>query len=277
MVLERELRERRAWVDRYLQEVLARRRDPLVGRLQEAIAYALEGGKRVRALLVMEGAELAGANPKSVLPTAAAVECFHAYSLVHDDLPAMDNDSERRGRPTVHVQFGEAVAILVGDTLLPMGFELIAHDQAEISGPERTLSVLQLFARVLGERGLTGGQHLDLQGVSAEEWPEVHARKTAALIQASLEAGARLGGMPDPELERLREFGEHLGRTYQLVDDLLDWDEGGKADLSRFLSREEACRLVRLGTESALQSLEPFGERARRLRDLTKQLAERTK
>ena len=277
MVLEREFAQRRAWVDRYLREVLARRRDPLVGKLQEAMAYALEGGKRVRALLVMEGAELAGAEPESVLPTAAAVECFHAYSLVHDDLPAMDDDRERRGRPTVHVRFGEATAILVGDTLIPMGFELIAHDQAAISGPERTLPVLRLFARVLGERGLTGGQHLDLEGVSAEGWPEVHARKTAALIRASLEAGARLGGMAEFELERLRAFGEHLGRTYQLVDDLLDWSGSGKADLARFLSREEARRLVRAGTEAALQSLEPFGERARRLRELAKRLAERTK
>lgn len=277
MGLLEDLAERRTWVDRYLRDVLARRRDPLVGKLQEAVAYALEGGKRVRALLVLEGAELTGTNPKSALPTAAAVECFHAYSLVHDDLPAMDDDAERRGRPTVHVRFGEATAILVGDTLIPMGFELIAHDQAEISGPERTLPVLQLFARALGERGLTGGQHLDLKGVSAEGWPEVHARKTAALIRASLEAGARLGGMTEPELERLREFGEHLGRAYQLVDDLLDWDEGGKADLSRFLSQEEARRLVREQTESALESLKPFGERAGRLRAFTLQLAERTK
>ena len=277
MGLLEDLAERRAWVDAYLRDVLARRRDPLVGRLQEAVAYALEGGKRVRALLVLEGAELAGTNPKSALPTAAAVECFHAYSLVHDDLPAMDDDAERRGRPTVHVRFGEATAILVGDTLIPMGFELIAHDQAEISGPERTLPVLRLFARALGERGLTGGQHLDLEGVSAEGWPEVHARKTAALIRASLEAGARLGGMTEPELERLREFGEHLGRAYQLVDDLLDWDEGGKADLSRFLSQEEARRLVREQTELALESLKPFGERAGRLRAFALQLVERTK
>lgn len=271
------LTERRAWVDRYLQDVLARRRDPRVSELQEAIAYALEGGKRVRALLVMEGAELAGADPQSVLPTAAAVECFHAYSLVHDDLPAMDDDRERRGRPTVHVRFGEATAILVGDTLLPLGFELVAAEQAGISGPERTLPVLQLLARALGERGLTGGQYLDLRGVGAEEWPEVHARKTAALIQASLEAGARLGGMAEPELKRLREFGERLGRTYQLVDDLLDWDRGGQADLSRFLSRGEARRLVQEQTDRALKSLIPFGDRARRLREFTIRLAGRTR
>ncbi len=277
MDLAEELSRRRAWVEAYLDEVLARRYDPLVGELQEAIAYALEGGKRVRALLVMEGAELAGADPKSVLPTAAAVECFHAYSLVHDDLPAMDDDAERRGRPTVHVQFGEAIAILVGDTLLPLGFELISDEQAEISGPERTLPVLQLFARVLGERGLTGGQYLDLSGVDADGWQEVHARKTAALLRASLEAGARLGGMPVLELEKLREFGERLGRTYQLVDDLLDWGEGGKADVSRFVSQEAAQRLIQEQTDLALSGLEPFGERARRLREFTIRLAQRAK
>ena len=274
--LQQDWETRRAQVERYLHEVLARRRDPVVSELLSAVAYALEGGKRVRALLVMEGAELAGLEAERVLPTAAAVECFHAYSLVHDDLPAMDNDVERRGRPTVHVKFGESTAILVGDTLLPLGFELLAREQPKHVPPERVLAVAGLFAETLGERGLTGGQYLDLRGVDKTLWPEVHLRKTARLIEASLAAGAILGGLPDAELQQLREFGLHLGRTYQLVDDLLDWGSGGQADLSRFMSREEAECLVEEQTQRALEALAPLGKRAERLKVLTQWLAQRT-
>ena len=273
--LQQDWERRRGLVERYLREVLARRRDPIVKELQSAVAYALEGGKRVRALLVLEGAELAGLEVERALPTAAAVECFHAYSLVHDDLPAMDDDRERRGRPTVHVAFGEATAILVGDTLIPLGFELLATEQPRRVPGERALRAVALFAEALGERGLTGGQHLDLKGVDATLWPEVHLRKTARLIEVALAAGAVLGGLPDDELRALRAFGQHLGRMYQLVDDWLDWGRGGQADLSRFMSREEAERLIERQTERALQALEPLGARAARLRALTRWLAQR--
>jgi geranylgeranyl pyrophosphate synthase len=264
--MEREsyLAERGAWVDAYLGEQLASSHDALVGGLLEAMGYALQGGKRIRAILVLEGAELGGERPKRVLPTAAAVECFHAYSLVHDDLPAMDNDTERRGRPTLHVRYGEAAAILVGDSLLPFGFELISREQPKYSSVERVLEVIQLFSEALGWRGLTGGQHLDLSGdVRGSVRTEMHRRKTAVLFEAALAAGAVLAGMKPDSLAKLKAFGTQLGLAYQLVDDVLD------GEVSAAQSREQ----VRAQTEVALALLEHFGARAERLRELTQYLA----
>jgi geranylgeranyl pyrophosphate synthase len=248
-----------------------------VSRLLEAIGYALEGGKRIRAVLVMEGAELSGERPERVLPTAAAVECFHAYSLVHDDLPAMDNDMIRRGQPAVHVRVGEDTAILVGDSLIPLGFELLSQEQLLYSPPELVLQVIALFARALGSQGLTGGQLLDLAGIPDETlWPEVHRRKTAVLFEASLAAGAILGGMSAEEVAKLRDFGIQLGLAYQLVDDVLDWEGAeGKAALSRFMSRRQAEQRMHEQTEAALAALDALGERAARLRALTRYLASR--
>jgi len=271
MDLEVYLEECRSRVEGFLFEWLARQRDPLVSELFEAIEYALEGGKRIRAVLVMEGAELAGADPEGVLPTAAAVECFHAYSLVHDDLPAMDNDLERRGRPTVHIRFGEATAILVGDSLIPMGFELIGKEQLKFSPPERVLEVIALFSETLGPQGLTGGQLLDLDPAASKElYPEVNRRKTAALIGASVLAGAILGGLDRDRLSALRDFGVSLGSAYQLIDDLIDWEGDTKLG-----SREELRRQAEEHTEAALRALEAFGERAERLKLLTSHLASR--
>jgi geranylgeranyl pyrophosphate synthase len=276
MDLEAYLAERRGWVDAFLRERIERAHDPLVAELLEAVAYSLEGGKRIRAILVMEAAGLAGESPKRVLPTAAAVECFHAYSLVHDDLPAMDDDAIRRGRPTVHICFGEATAILTGDSLIPLGFELISREQLAYSEPERVLQVVALFAQALGPQGLTGGQLLDLAGGDKEGlWPEIHRRKTAVLFEGSLAAGAILGGMDAQGVERLRAFGLKLGLAYQLVDDLLDWDKPEGASISRFMGREEAERLVEEQTKAALVALEPFGERAALLRSLTEYLGRR--
>lgn len=277
MDITRFLEERRAWVDGHLNSWLANRSDPVVSELQEAISCALQGGKRVRAALVMEAAELAGKGPDHVLPTAAAVECFHAYSLVHDDLPAMDNDQERRGQPTIHVRYGEATAILVGDSLVPLGFELISGEQLRYSEPKRVLRVLALLAQTLGWRGLTGGQYLDLSGgIERELWPEVHRRKTAALFEASLAAGAILGGMGEERLNVLREYGMKLGIAYQLIDDVRDWgEEDGAGHLSRFMNLQEAEQRVQESIAAALAALEPLGEPAERLRALTRYLAKR--
>ncbi len=267
MELAAYLAERGHWIEQYLKEQLARHQDPPVTELLAAMEYALAGGKRIRAVLVMEGAELGGEEPQRVLPAAAAVECFHAYSLVHDDLPAMDNDIERRGRPTVHVRFGEATAILAGDSLLPFGFELLNVEQVKYSPLERVQQVNALFSQALGWRGLTGGQLLDLSCAHEEKLrPEINRRKTAALFEAALAAGAMLAGMKTHELNKLRDFGLQLGLAYQLVDDMLD----GEVAPSRGSKQR-----VQVHTETALADLEPFGERAARLRALTQYLAVR--
>ena len=281
MDLEAHVANRRSWVNDFLERWLAERADAPVAPLQEAVSYALQGGKRVRAILVMEAAELGGLDPRHALPTAAAIECFHAYSLVHDDLPAMDDDVERRGQPTVHVQYGEANAVLVGDSLLPLGFELISQEQRHYVGSERLIDVVALFAETLGCRGLTGGQYLDLletppSATNGEPWHEVHSRKTAKLIRTALIAGGLLAGLARGDLARLQTFGTHLGLAYQLVDDVLDWDErDGSARLSRFMSLDAAWERIRGETDAALDALATFGDAAERLRAMTTELAAR--
>lgn len=281
MDLEAHFAERRTWVNDFLDRELAERVDATVATLQEAVSYALRGGKRVRAILVMEAAELGGLDPRHALPTAAGIECFHAYSLVHDDLPAMDDDVERRGQPTVHVRYGEANAVLVGDSLLPLGFELISREQRRYVGAERLVDVAALFAETLGCRGLTGGQYLDLleappTGSNGEPWHEVHSRKTAKLIRTALVAGGTLAGLARKALDELDAFGTHLGLAYQLVDDMLDWEEmDGSARLSRFMDRDAARDWIRRETDAASQALAGFGDGADRLRAITTELAAR--
>ncbi|MFB6285946.1 MAG: polyprenyl synthetase family protein [Candidatus Bipolaricaulia bacterium] len=281
MDLEAHFAERRTWVNDFLERGLAERDSSPIATLQEAMLYALRGGKRVRAILVMEAAELGGLAPQHALPTAAAIECFHAYSLVHDDLPAMDDDAERRGQPTVHVEHGEANAILVGDSLLPLGFELISREQRAYAGAERLINVVALFAETLGVNGLAGGQYLDLlesppSTSNGEPWHEVHARKTARLIRAALVAGGTLAGLDGKALDELGAFGTHLGLSYQLVDDVLDWDEAdGSARLSRFMGRDAARERIRRETDAATQALASFGNEADRLREMTTELATR--
>ncbi len=222
------------WLDdtrRRFEDVLARRLaagPPLAPRLEEAMAYALlGGGKRLRPLLVYATAHAFGLPLETLDPAACAVECVHAYSLVHDDLPAMDDDDMRRGRPSCHRAFDEATAILVGDALQALAFEILAEDP----GPEESvrLGMIRLLARAAGRRGLVGGQSLDL-GLSALPAGEIDAallarvnlHKTGLLIVASVQLGAlpsaRSGGL-HPTLERL---GHDLGLAFQIWDDVLD-------------------------------------------------------
>ena len=222
------------WLDdtrRRFEDVLARRLaagPPLAPRLEEAMAYALlGGGKRLRPLLVYATAHALGLPLETLDPAACAVECVHAYSLVHDDLPAMDDDDMRRGRPSCHRAFDEATAILVGDALQTLAFEILAEDP----GPEESvrLGMIRLLARAAGRRGLVGGQSLDL-GLSALPAGEIDAallarvnlHKTGLLIVASVQLGAlpsaRSGGL-HPTLERL---GHDLGLAFQIWDDVLD-------------------------------------------------------
>ncbi|MEJ8836138.1 polyprenyl synthetase family protein [Ramlibacter sp. AN1133] len=195
-------------------------------RLGEAMRYAvLDGGKRLRPLLVLGACEAVGGNEDAALRAGCAVELIHAYSLVHDDMPCMDNDILRRGKPTVHVQFGEATALLAGDALQALAFELLAPEGAGI--PDRTQARLcRLLAQAAGQAGMAGGQAIDLAAVgkslTEDELRHMHRLKTGALLQASVMMGAACGEPDAKALAGLRTYGAALGLAFQVVDDILD-------------------------------------------------------
>ncbi|WP_454289111.1 polyprenyl synthetase family protein [Rhizobium arsenicireducens] len=195
-------------------------------RLIEAMRYgALNGGKRLRPFLVVESTAIFGGDEAAALRVGAALECLHSYSLVHDDLPAMDDDELRRGKPTVHIAYDEATAILAGDALLTYAFDIIAAPETELADRAKTELVLAL-ARAAGVGGMAGGQALDL--AAEKHTPDeqgivtLQAMKTGALIRFACEAGAIIAGASDDDRDRMRRYGEIIGRAFQLADDLLD-------------------------------------------------------
>jgi len=196
------------------------------GGLGEAMRYAvLDGGKRLRPLLVLAAAEAAAGDGRAALRAACAVELIHAYSLVHDDMPCMDNDVLRRGKPTVHVQFGQALALLAGDALQALAFELLTPEPADM--PERTQAALcRLLARVAGHAGMAGGQAIDLASVgralAEDELRRMHRLKTGALLQGSVMMGAACGELGAAAREALDRYGAAIGLAFQVVDDILD-------------------------------------------------------
>ena len=202
-------------------------------RLLAAMRHGvLNGGKRFRPFLVIESAALFGLRAEAVMPVAAALEAMHCYSLVHDDLPAMDDDDMRRGQPTVHKAYDEATAILAGDALLTIAFDLAARAEPEI-GAERTVELVRLLARASGLGGMAGGQMLDLQfengSVGAEVIETIHAMKTGALLRFACEAGAVASGADASRREAMARFGTVIGLAFQLADDLLDVTSTGAA------------------------------------------------
>jgi farnesyl diphosphate synthase len=255
-------------------------------RLHEAMRYAvLGGGKRVRPLLAFAAGELAGADAARVEVPAVCVELVHAYSLVHDDLPCMDDDVLRRGKPTCHVQYDEATALLAGDALQALAFQLLA-EQPAVRAEER-LEMLRLLAQASGSRGMAGGQAIDLAAVGrALTLPELefmHIHKTGALIRAAVVLGARAGdGLAPAEMAQLDHFAKCVGLAFQVVDDVLD-AAGSTATLGKtagkdaqsnkptyvsVLGVEDARRFAEEQRAGAAAALEPFGERALRLRQL---------
>ncbi len=257
--------------------------EAIPARLHQAMRYScLNGGKRVRPLLAFAAGELTGATPEKLEIVSCAVEMIHAYSLVHDDLPCMDNDVLRRGRPTCHVEFGEATALLVGDSLQALAFELLARENLGEASVQ--IEMLRLLAHASGSLGMAGGQAIDLDAVGRElELPELelmHALKTGALIRAAVMLGALCGTpLSDEERNALDRFAKRAGLLFQVVDDILDCTAStatlgktaGKDSASdkptyvELMGLEQArCFADELRTQ-ALDALGAFGDRARRL------------
>ena len=213
----------RAQVDEYLQQ-LRFSDGPATEGLEEAMLYSLlAGGKRIRPVLALATASALGEKPESILPLAAALEMIHSYSLIHDDLPAMDDDELRRGKPSCHVAFGEDVAILAGDALYAEAFQLILTKQQ--GDPVRLLAASAELAAATGVNGMVGGQYLDVEGAAADGpdgLRELHARKTGRLIGASVECVCLLHGVDEATLLAYRAFATELGVLFQIVDDILD-------------------------------------------------------
>ncbi len=256
-------------------------------RLHAAMRYSvLDGGKRVRPLLAFAAGELVGADVARVNIAAAAVELIHAYSLVHDDMPCMDNDVLRRGKPTCHVQFDEAIALLVGDALQSLAFQLLAEHPLN-DDPARQLQMLKLLAAASGSRGMAGGQAIDLDSVgkqlSLPELEFMHIHKTGALIRAAVLLGAHCGeALDEARLKRLDRFSKCVGLAFQVVDDVLD-SEADTATLGKTAGKDadndKPTYVTLLGVQAAkkmvaelhgeaLDALGGFGEEACRLREL---------
>ena len=260
--------------------------------IHKAMRYSVfAGGKRIRPILCLEAAAMFTENPVAAVSTGCALEFIHTYSLIHDDLPALDNDDFRRGKPTCHKVFGEAIAILTGDALLTLAFQTLAFVPVE---PQRRLNILATIAQAAGtDRGMIGGQVADLE--AEKKTPDVgtleyiHRSKTAALIRASIVAGGIAGGATNEDVERLKCFGENIGWAFQVVDDILDVEESS-AVLGKTAGKDQAQQKATYPAlygilqsrdiaadlaAKALGELDSYGERAARLRELAQFLVAR--
>jgi geranylgeranyl diphosphate synthase, type II len=263
-------------------------------RIVEAMQYSLMAdGKRVRPILCLAAAEAVGGNPDDAIEPACALEMIHTYSLIHDDLPGMDNDDLRRGQPTLHVAYDEATAILAGDALLTFAFEILtAESKHTLPDPVR-LRVVQALARAAGHRGMIEGQMRDLaaegQVLDLTELKVLHGKKTGALIKSALYIGALIGGGKPNQIDALQDFGENIGLAFQIVDDILnvvgDPDIIGKAtgtDATRqkstypaLLGLDQSRAMAHESIGRALQAITAFDRRADPLRALAAYIIER--
>lgn len=270
------------------------KREEVPPRLAEAIRYSvLAGGKRLRPALVLECARAVSGNAepsRAAIAAAVAIELIHTFSLVHDDLPAMDDDDLRRGRPTNHKVFGEAMAILAGDAMTTLAFEIIATD----AEPIVAVALIRELARAAGPQGMIGGQVLDIEGQNVtlplDGLQRIHRMKTGAMLTASCRLGAIASGATDAQLAALTDYGNHLGLAFQIIDDVLDLtatpeqlgkatnkDAGrGKNTYPTLLGLEESHAAARNELDAALRAVDLFGARAETLRSLARFIVERS-
>lgn len=261
--------------------------------LHSAMVYSLfAGGKRIRPVLVLAAAEALGETSEAALNTAAAFECIHTYSLIHDDLPAMDDDDLRRGKPTCHKKFGEAAAILAGDGLLTWAFEITAR--SDFVNPQVLKRVILELTRGAGTFGMISGQMVDIETEGKEigfpELEHIHIHKTGALILAAVRCGGIIGGADKDELEALTKYGESVGLAFQIADDILDVEgseealgkevgadaKRGKNTYPSHIGLDESKARARELVERAIGALSPFGERAEPLKGIAEFVVRRS-
>ncbi len=289
------LEERKKLIDEELDQYLPQH-GHAPERLREAMRHSVfAGGKRLRPILTMAASEAMGKGKELVLPAACALEFIHTYSLIHDDLPAMDDDDLRRGKPTCHKVYGEATAILAGDALLTLAFEVISNNRmiAHISG-DTIAEVVRIVASGAGAAGMVGGQIADLeaegQPVDAETMLYIHSRKTGALFQAALGAGALLAGADESALSAFKRYGDQFGLAFQITDDILDVEgdteligkpagsdeKNAKATYPSIYGLEQSYRMAEESVAQAVDALRVFPERAEPLRQIARYLLTRS-
>ena len=293
--LQQYLSEKRICIERALRTYLPSPETP-PALLHESMHYSIfAGGKRLRPVLALMAAELCGKEPEDVMFAAAALEMIHTYSLIHDDLPAMDDDDLRRGQPTNHKKYGEAIAILAGDALLTLAFDVMsAGRHRDVCSADAILRATHELSCAAGSTGMVGGQVLDLEGekhkISPDELQTIHALKTGKLLSVALRIGAILSEAPPETVNALNLYGERIGLAFQIVDDILDL-EGDEAELGKSAQSDianqkstypalygvaESKILASNLVEQAHSALDIFGERAHYLRELATYIVTRT-
>lgn len=278
-------------IDAYLDKYLEVRDNPQK-IIYEAMRYSVfAGGKRLRPALMLSVCEMCGGDVNEVMPFACAMEMIHTYSLIHDDLPAMDNDDLRRGMPTSHIKFGEATAILAGDALLTKAFEIAS----EYSGANtvRAMKAVNMLAASAGTDGMIGGQIVDMESehkdITLDELRYLHLNKTGAIIRSSCVIGALMAGASDGLIKATDTFAQNLGIAFQIQDDILDVvgdeeqlgkpigsdEEEGKNTYVKLVGLEKSRKLAREYSEKAKNALAPFGDKAKYLLEFTDSLMQR--
>lgn len=292
MDLKKYLDEKRVRVEQTLEKLLPNEKE-WPTKLHESMLYSIRaGGKRLRPILTIAACEACGANPDRVLPVAAALEMIHTYSLIHDDLPAMDDDALRRGKPTNHKIFGEAVAILAGDALLTEAFRIMTRYRHPDVSPVILMNVIEAIAEASGSKGMAGGQVFDLESedkkINLENLEQLHRHKTGRLIRVSVEVGAKLAGATPAQVETLGLYGEKIGLAFQIADDVLDIEGGveigkdvgsdvanNKSTYPSLLGLEESKKKARQLAEEAIQLLSIFDAKADPLREIANYVVNR--
>ena len=293
MELKKIWQERGALVEKQLVKEL-NEKDPLNKTLCESMKYSLmAGGKRLRPIMLMAAADAVGAKGTDYLTTGCAMEMIHTYSLIHDDLPAMDDDDYRRGKLTNHKVYGAGMATLAGDALLTLAFEVMLRQQGVSA--ETLVRVVREISQAAGPDGMGGGQALDLESegkqISMETMKKIHLGKTGALFRAAIRSGAILGGAGEDELQALTVYADNFGLAFQITDDILDVigdeevigkpvgsdEKNHKSTYVTLTSLEEAQRLAQEAVDTAIDALKIFGEEADFLRELVAYLMKRNK